>query len=155
MPKSFIKLKHLRQREAYSCVPACVRMLLQYYGDGRTEEDLCVLLGCMPYGTSAEGVARVSGLGYEVELRYSTFEELKALIDAGQPVMVFVRTGGLDYWSEDCPHAVVVVGYDEDSVYIDDPYFEDAPQRTRFKTFRVAWWRTRNRLAVIRPRQIR
>jgi len=126
-------------------------MVLQYYGDERPEAELQVLLGCTPVGTSVGSLTRISKLGYRVDLWYATLEELKAFIDAGGPVIAFVRTGGLDYWREDCPHAVVIVGYDEDTIYMDDPYFEDAPQRASVQSFRAAWRRTRNRLAVIRP----
>ena len=57
----------------------------------------------------------------------------------GQPCIVFVRTGDLPYWSYATSHAVVVVGIDDDNVYLNDPYFEKAPQRVSHDEFLLAW----------------
>ena len=152
MPKHFITLMHLKQHEEYSCVPACVQMVLEHYGDRRTEEELITLLRCTPFGTTAKDVRRVAQLGYEVDVTYSTFEELQSYLAAGQPIIAFLRTGPLEYWSFDAPHAVVAIGYDEQVVYIDDPYFDTVPQRTSIALFKQAWWKSKNRMAVIRPK---
>jgi len=154
MPKHFITLKHLRQAKEYSCVPACVRMILGHYGEQRTEAELIALLGCTPFGTTAEAVRCVVQLGYEVQVIYSTFEGLQNHVAAGWLVIVFLRTGALEYWAADVPHAVVVIGYNEEFVYLDDPYFESAPQKATIASFRRAWWRTKNRMAVIRPMSV-
>jgi len=121
-------------------------MVLGYYGDQRTESELEHLLNCTLFGATAQSVMSVTQLGYNVNLRYSSLEELKAFLEVGHPAIAFVRTGELDYWQNDFQHAIVVVGYDEDYIYINDPYFEEAPQKTRIETFQLAWRRTRNRL---------
>jgi len=126
-------------------------MVIGYYGDKQTEVFLERLLGCTLFGATAQSVNSVIRLGYNVDLRYSSLEELRAFLEAGHPAIAFVRTGELDYWQNDFPHAVVVVGYDSDYVYISDPYFEDAPQKNRIETFQLAWRKTRNRLAIIKP----
>ena len=150
MPKTFIELQFLKQSKEYTCVPTFVRMVLNYYGDDRTETELEQLLGCTPFGTTAQSVMNVTRLGYQVDVRYSTLEELETFFDSQQPVIAFVWTGNLDYWTTNSPHAVVVLGYDEQFVYIADPYFDEAPQQARIKNFQAAWRRTRNRMAVIR-----
>jgi len=126
-------------------------MVLGYYGDEQTESFLEHLLGCTVFGATAQSVISVTRLGYNVDLRSSSLEELKAFLGAGHPAIAFVRTGELDYWQNDFPHAVVVVGYDNDYFYINDPYFEDAPQKNCLGTFQLAWRKTRNRLAIIKP----
>ena len=109
------------------------------------------LLGCTLFGATAQSVMSVIRLGYNVDLRYSSLEELKAFLEVGHPAVAFVRTGELDYWQNDCSHAVVIIGYDDHHIYINDPYFEDAPQKTRIEAFQLAWRKTRNRLAIIKP----
>ena len=53
--------------------------------------------------------------------------------------MALVRTGFLDYWTEDVYHAVVVVGMDASLVYLNDPWFDVAPQAVPRDTFLAAW----------------
>lgn len=152
MPKHFIALTHLKQQEEYSCVPACVRMVLEYYGDRRSETELITRLECTPFGTTAEATRGVSDLGYEVEVAYSTFEEIQIHIASRRPLVAFLRTGALDYWSSDAPHAVLVIGYDDQFVYLDDPFFDVAPQKSSLPSFQRAWWKAKNRMCVIRPK---
>ena len=50
MPSSWLKVRHFRQELEYSCIPACVRMVLAHYGAIRTEADLRLLLDTKPTG---------------------------------------------------------------------------------------------------------
>jgi uncharacterized protein YvpB len=60
-----------------------------------------------------------------------------------------VDTAELPYWSASADHAVVVVGVDEEWVYLNDPYFEDAPQSVSHIAFRLAQLRFDNRCALL------
>ena len=60
-------------------------------------------------------------------------------LNANTPVIVLVRTMFLDYWQSDVAHAVVVVGYDEQHILINDPVFSNAPQRASESGFLAAW----------------
>ena len=42
MPSSWLNVPHFQQELEYSCVPACARMVLAFYGDIRTEAELRV-----------------------------------------------------------------------------------------------------------------
>ena len=66
-------------------------------------------------------------------------DDLRAAIDRNQPPIVFLFTGDLPYWPENTSHAVVVVGYDEETVLLNDPEFDDAPQRAGWNEFMLAW----------------
>ena len=44
MPSSWLNVPHFHQEFDYSCVAACVRMVLAHYGDIRTEAELRLLL---------------------------------------------------------------------------------------------------------------
>jgi predicted double-glycine peptidase len=57
----------------------------------------------------------------------------------GQPVIVFVRTSELPYWDYGTDHALVVVGCDDDNIYVNDPNFAEAPISVPRGDFELAW----------------
>jgi predicted double-glycine peptidase len=57
----------------------------------------------------------------------------------GTPVIAFVNTQFLDYWNEETAHAVVVIGYDDGGVLLNDPAFDTVPQRASINGFLAAW----------------
>lgn len=63
-----------------------------------------------------------------------------ALMD-GQPVIAFLRTGDLPYWKYQTDHAVVVVGFDDgaQSIYLNDPFFDEAAIAVQREYFELAW----------------
>jgi hypothetical protein len=69
MPSSWLNVPHFQQEHDYSCVAACVRMVLAHYSDIRTEAELRLLLDTQPTGTRAGNVLRLSGSAYEVQKR--------------------------------------------------------------------------------------
>jgi hypothetical protein len=91
-------------------------------------------------------------LGFDVDARFSNLAELAAALLAGTPPIVFLDTGSLDYWSFDCPHVAVLVGLDVATAYLNDPYFDTAPQQTSLAGFQQAWAANKCYAAYIRPR---
>ena len=85
MPSSSLNVPHVQQELDYSCVAACVRMVLAHYGDVRSEADLRTLLDTQPTGTRAGNLMRLSGLAFEVYLRPSNLVELQTLLADNQP----------------------------------------------------------------------
>ena len=69
MPSSWLNVPHFQQELEYSCVAACVRMVLAHSGDIRTEAELRLLLDTQPTGTRAGNLMRLSGSAFEVQLR--------------------------------------------------------------------------------------
>jgi hypothetical protein len=61
MPSSWLNVPHFQQELEYSCVAACVRMVLAHYGDNRSEAEVRLLLDTQPTGTRAGNVMRLSG----------------------------------------------------------------------------------------------
>lgn len=43
------------------------------------------------------------------------------------------------YWTVASFHAVVVIGLDDERVYVNDPYFTDAPKAISRDEFILAW----------------
>src|SRR5438067_1994331 len=110
MPSSWLTVPHFQQELEYSCVAACVRMVLAHYGDLQSEADLRVLLDTQPTGTRAGNVMRLSGPAFEVFLRPSNVAELRQVLAANQPPIAFLKTGSLEYWTMDIFHSAVLVG---------------------------------------------
>ncbi len=153
MPNSWLSVPHWQQEFEYSCVAACVRMVLAHYGDIRTETELRALLDTQPTGTRAGNVMRLSGPSFEVYLRPSNLVELKRMLADNQPSIVFLKTGSLEYWEMDIFHTAVLVGLDEFTVALHDPYFATGPQTTSLQNFEKAWAQTGQLSAFLRPRR--
>jgi predicted double-glycine peptidase len=67
-------------------------------------------------------------------------EDLHTHLESGLPPIVYVDTGELrSYWAESTNHAVVVIGIEDDRVYLNDPDFETAPQTVSIAEFILAW----------------
>ena len=77
---------------------------------------------------------------------------LAASLAAGTAPIVFFETAPLDYWQVDCAHLAVLVGVEDATVCLNDPYFDTAPQRTSLPSFLQAWAATGQLAAIIVPR---
>jgi len=151
-PIAWLNVPHHKQEQGYSCAPACARMVLAYYGRYHSEDELRQLLGTDAGGTPAGHLSRLTSLGFDVDLRISNMAELSAALQAGTPTIVLLDTGSLDYWSSDCPHLAVLVGLDAATAYLNDPYFDTAPQKTSLAGFRQAWVANQCYAVFLRPR---
>lgn len=118
-----IKVPYHKQDFWFSCFPACIRMLLEYYGIKVKEIDLRKLFGTTPKrGTEwPKVVDKIRKYGVEfVYLRNQKFEKLVGLIKEGVPVVVSVDTLSLGDFSHRA-HTMLVVGVFNKKVVIHDP----------------------------------
>jgi ABC-type bacteriocin/lantibiotic exporter with double-glycine peptidase domain len=153
MPNNWLNVPHFQQEFEYSCVAACVRMVLAHYGEPRTEVELRSILDTQPTGTRAGNIMGISSPAFEVYLRPSNMAELSKVLSENQPPIVFLQTGLLEYWNMDIFHAAVLVGLDDVNAVLNDPYFAIAPQTTSLQSFEKVWSQTGQFAAFIRPRQ--
>ncbi len=61
-----MKLKAFQQKHSHSCIPACIRIVFEYWGFSYTEEELIAACCCLP-GTRIlpeDAVSGVENLGY-------------------------------------------------------------------------------------------
>src|SRR5262245_9891969 len=93
MSNGWLNVPHCRQELSYSCVAACVRMVLAHHGCQRTEAELRQLLGTTPGGTPARNLLRVGTLGFRVALRSSSLSQLLAAVAANTPPSYSFRRG--------------------------------------------------------------
>lgn len=152
MQRIFLNVTHFKQNKQYTCVPACVRMILDYLGFDLDEERISEILSTTPRGTKAINIARLQDIGVDVVLRSASLFDLRNLLREKVPCIVFLWTGNLEYWNIACWHAVVVVGLEEDAIYINDPFFSDAPKKVVIDSFLEAWSHYDFILAEIRKR---
>lgn len=127
------------------CGPACLKMVLAYYGVERSEEVLAGLCETDPdVGTSDAAMKRAAeSLGFTVEIKNnSTFADIQAWLDKQVPIIVnwFTR-GRIDYAEEEVPdgHLSVVVGLDTEYIYLQDPEIGKLRKITR-DDFMKVWF---------------
>ncbi len=108
------------------CGPASLKIVLGYYGIGKSEQELSELVGKDDQGTTDRGLARAAeSLGLRADIKNeSSFEEIEGWLSKGVPVIVnwFTR-GRSDYLDSEVAdgHYSVVVGLDEQNIYLQDP----------------------------------
>lgn len=139
MPDPWLPVPHYKQEHPHSCLQACTRMVLAYLGCTVSESDLSRLFEAKDFGVPGHRLLRLAQWGYRVRFESGSETTLRCLLDQRVPVVALVRTGLLGYWPEDVFHAVVVVGMDASLVYLNDPWFDVAPQAVPRNAFLAAW----------------
>ena len=146
-----ISLPHYLQSAAGLCLAACVRMVLAYWGSAVSEEEVAELLGIALWGVRASAIRRLSRWGWDVDYGRGTRVDLAQWLQREIPVIAFVRTGFLEYWETDVGHAIVVVGIDDEQVYLHDPVIEKSPASISAISFDAAWTEMDYGYAIITP----
>lgn len=146
-----LSLPHFQQSAAGYCLLACVRMVLAYLGLDRSETDVSRVLGAQPFGIPSFAVRRLGIWGLEVDYREWTIPQLLSVLESGQPIILFVRTGFLDHWQRDVAHAIVIVGVKErQRFWLHDPILSTGPVVASWNGVLAAWAEFGYRGAVIR-----
>jgi len=139
MPNVLLSVPHFEQSRDGTCLPACVQMVLSFWGEEVTEARLIQDLGTKRYGTRISNVERLRDKGYDVLVGPLTRSDLESYITSGQSVIARVWTPMLDYWDAVTSHVVVVVGYNDDFVFLNDPAMATAPIPVLWDAFLAAW----------------
>jgi len=150
MPVTWLPVPHQKQRHRADCLAACAAMVLAYLGQPVRYGRLIRLLGITPdLGAPASNIKQLAVLDVSVQYGQGTLAYLAKQVARGIPCIAFVHTLHLSYWSEDTRHAVVVVGIDEERVYLNDPFVDTAPQTVGRLEFELAWDEMDNTCAII------
>ena len=112
---------------------------------------LLTLLKIKSFGAPSRNILFLTSLNLNVTHLTTDMMGLFQYLERGIPVIVFVRTSELPYWSYATDHAVVVVGFDEQVVFLNDPYFENVPIPVSHDDFELAWLEHEYRYAIIQP----
>ncbi len=85
-----------------------------------------------------------------VENGEDSLEGNKSFVHARRPDLILLRTRELPYWQGmDLYHSVVLVGYDDKHLYLNDPNFENVPLSVLVGDFELAWLEMNYRYAVL------
>jgi ABC-type bacteriocin/lantibiotic exporter with double-glycine peptidase domain len=139
MPNVLLPVIQHKQIGEFNCLPACACMVLRYLGQKADEAGLAKRLGTTERGTPGNRLLRLSSSTLEINWGSLTLPLIRYQLDSGAPVIALVRTIFLDYWEDDMAHAVVVVGYQNDDLWLNDPALVNAPQRASKDGFLAAW----------------
>jgi ABC-type bacteriocin/lantibiotic exporter with double-glycine peptidase domain len=151
VPNTLLPVPHKRQRQDADCLAACAAMVLAHSGQQVDYDQLLKLLQVKSYGTSGRHLKNLTALGVQIIYREGSLDELKSYLLDGKPCIALVRTAELPYWTYSTDHAVVVVGFDDDTIYLNDPAFEAHPQSVPTTAFELAWMEFDYRYGVIVP----
>ena len=134
-----LPIRHIRQRNPGECLTACAKMALDFLGVSVTYDHLVKLLKIESFGAVFSKVRELEQVGVQVIYKRGTLEELHDHLSNNRPCIALVWTGELPYWQSSTFHAVVVAGLDDQSVYLNDPDFPDAPVQVSHGDFGLAW----------------
>ena len=126
-----------RQETPYSCVPACLRMVLASLGHEVAEVTLRTLCDCTVFGTEAlKAVDAMRQLGFTRTTKQTcTMEELSQQLQGGHWPIVVVNM--LPITGQRNAHAVVVVEVGSAQLTVNDPL--DGERVLPQTTFLMAW----------------
>ena len=139
MPSAWMPVPQYKQSRDGRCLPACVRMVLAYLGQEYSEDELARLLQARSFGTSADHIRFINQLGYTVTFEQGTEFDLQRHLTRSLPCIIFLKTEALPYWKIEDSHAVVLVGMAPETVYVNDPAFDQSPQPVPLQNFLLAW----------------
>ena len=146
----WLPVPHFSQSAEGYCLSACARMVLSYLGLEQTEAQISQVLGTKEYGAPSFAIQRLTGPELQVIYREWSVSELLATLAARQPLIVFVRTGFLDYYQEDFAHALVVIGAVQDQrFWVHDPAQSTGPTAVSWHGLLAAWSEFNYRGAVL------
>jgi ATP-binding cassette subfamily B protein len=118
-----LEVPFFRQQEANTCGPACLRMVLGYYGVQASEHEVARDCGTTIIGTDRRGLVVAAihrGLAARSEDRV-TCDDLEDYVKRRAPVIAVVDPDKLYGRLPNFPHSVVLVGIDADTVAYHDP----------------------------------
>lgn len=130
-----LNVQPFRQRTS-RCGPASLKMILNYFGVDKTEEELSRLAECTENaGTTAQNLAKaVASFGFKTEIKdFAEIADIKKYVEEKKiPVII-------DWFFEDDGHYSVVVGVDNENIYLQDPSFGHR-RALRLDTFYRCWF---------------
>jgi predicted double-glycine peptidase len=149
-----LPVPHRPQQSEAGCLPACVQMVLAYWGIEQTQAKLAAQLGTDPIvGTPCSRVLRLRFSSLSALYLQAGLDDIRRWLAKDIPVITLVQTHELPYWSRRSAHTVVVIGVEESTVWVLDPAFEQAPIAVPVGDFGLACDAMDNRVVVIRPKE--
>lgn len=139
MPTILLPVPHIKQHHQADCLAACAAMALAFVNVNATYDSLLRLLKVKSFGAAGQNLKYLTSLGVDVIYREGSIEELKEYLENEHPCIALVRTADLSYWAYATDHAVLVRGFDEKNILVNDPMFDHTPIAIPISEFELAW----------------
>jgi ABC-type bacteriocin/lantibiotic exporter with double-glycine peptidase domain len=149
---SLLPVLHRRQQRQADCLAACAAMILDYFQVPIDYRDLVKRRRIESYGAPFTNLRYLESSSIQVQIQGGTIDSVREYLERGIPPIAFVNTEQLGYWNESTSHAVVVVGIEDNQIYVDDPAFADAPMAIPTDEFILGWIDLDQFFAVIHPK---
>lgn len=134
-----LRVSHQKQQQPSDCLAACAAMVLAYQGISCRYDQLLRLLRIRPHGTAFSSLTALTSLGVEVQITHGSRSDLERNLENGIPLILFVNTGMLSYWTSETGHAVVLIGLDNDVAHLHDPALDEPDKAIPFIELEMAW----------------
>ena len=146
-----LSVPHYPQLADGFCLPACVQMVLSYWGISRNQNRLARQLQTIP-GAGAPGSRLRQLASRNLCIRYSSgaLDDLRAALAQDIPAITLVNTKHFKHWQIETAHAVAVTFMDEQSVLINDPGMSQGLTSVGLDDFFLAWDEMANLYGLIR-----
>ncbi len=148
-----IRVPYFKQESWYTCGPACLRMVLAFFGITRTESEVKAACGTTELGTTT---MQISSAAQKFNLKAfsvknANIDDIKQEIKEGRPVIVLVDPSYLYGGISGFGHFIVVVGFTNIGIIYHDPDIPDGESMLcNLETFGSAWNAMRCWLVVIK-----
>ena len=153
MPAPLLPVPHKQQRQQADCLAACAAMALAYLNLHVGYDLVLNRLQVDEIGTPFSKLRLLKSWGVHAEIEQGSMQRLVMRLLHNHPVIVAIATGELHtYWNVATSHAVVVVGMDDEFVYVNDPELSAAPHRIPTAEFELAWMEKDYLSAILRLR---
>lgn len=134
--------RNRQQKQFNDCLVACCQQILENFGIEKSDAWLWDRLvnsqGEYTVFTYLEKLE--SALGIVVELHYNgEIDDFEQYIELGLPIIVAVSNDITNGWPYYRDHAVVVIGFDDEVVYVNDPAQSETGSRVKRLLFELAW----------------
>jgi len=148
-----LNVPYRKQTQRADCLAACTAMVLNYFEVAVPYRRLLALLRIGPIGAPRRNVMYLTQLGIRVIYREATLSILAEYLQAQIPVIAFVDTAELPYWTGISNHSITIIGLDSDTVIALDPAFDASPFYISRGDFELAWGNADFACAIITPQQ--
>lgn len=127
-------------------------MALAYLGIFRSQQEIARALKTRRgFGTPASSIVNLRSQHIEALYRVGgSPDAIQHWLQNSHPVIAFIQAGELPHWHGiRAQHAILVVGVDEQEIFLHDPAIDDGPITVPIGDFLLAWDELDNRYAVI------
>jgi ABC-type bacteriocin/lantibiotic exporter with double-glycine peptidase domain len=135
-----VKTNYLQSDESL-CAPACIKTVLKYFGKEVEESEIARLCGhTYELGTDDINMKKAAeGLGFTVQIKnFATFSDIDYWLERKVPLIVDWFCGeNLEMQTIPNGHSSIVIGLDEEFIYLLNPELEDVMIVKREEFMRV------------------